>query len=537
MTLPGRDVNPQYLYPASHQVSESQAADKVPFGARLRLADTPAVNALIAAMPPQSQIIARAMQQYGLIVADIGSAMYVTGASATIDSVDSPQTDLTWDTNDIFASNGLRVLTAGDFQVVDLTPRVASLSRTSDTPGSTITITGQNFSGAAGNLGVYFGNTSATSVQVLSDTQIAAVVPAGTSRVAVTVQSGLVETDNISDNPNANVNAPIFGYGKSASSPADLFTFLPAGPNRANSTAQFASATGASGTADVLTITVTDAAGNAVSGLPASAFTLQLTGGTSTGSFGTVTESSTAGTYTVPFTGAIAGSTDTLTITVNGISLARRPTIRVTPGALGAGASTVQFATPGVVAGHRDIVTIVARDAAGNAIRSLAASAFAFALAGGSGGKFGAVSVTAVAGTYVARFTGTTAGSASTLTATVAGVALAAAPTVTVTPAAVSGAASTAVFATSPVVSGGTATLTIAVKDAWGNVLSGLDSQAFTLRLGGVNTGSFSAVTQTATAGTYTAIFTGARVGTSRLAIWVNGVLLTTRPTIEVIAG
>src|SRR5262249_26276058 len=30
---------------------------------------------------------------------------------------------------------------------------------------------------------------------------------------------------NISSNPNANVNAPIFGYGTSATSSADLFTF------------------------------------------------------------------------------------------------------------------------------------------------------------------------------------------------------------------------------------------------------------------------------------------------------------------------
>ena len=40
-------------------------------------------------MPPESQIIARAMQQYGLILADVGSAMYVTGASASMDANNS----------------------------------------------------------------------------------------------------------------------------------------------------------------------------------------------------------------------------------------------------------------------------------------------------------------------------------------------------------------------------------------------------------------------------------------------------------------
>src|SRR4029077_19343571 len=84
VTLPSGDINPQYIYPASHMVTTSQGSNNVPLGARLRLANTPAINTMISNMPPQSQVIARAMQQYGLIVADIGSAMYVTGSSAAV---------------------------------------------------------------------------------------------------------------------------------------------------------------------------------------------------------------------------------------------------------------------------------------------------------------------------------------------------------------------------------------------------------------------------------------------------------------------
>ncbi len=223
VTLPSGDVNPQYMYPASHVVSDSQSASKLPFGGRLRLANTPAVNALIASMPPESQVLARAMQQYGLIVADIGTAMYVTGTSATVNA--NNQIAQTWNMDDLLASNGLKALTAGDFEVVDLTPRVTALSSASAAAGSTITITGQNFSGAAGHLSVLFGTVPASSVTVVSDTQITAVVPAGTGSVHVTVQSGVTETDHVSDNPNANVTAPIFGYGTSAATSADLFTF------------------------------------------------------------------------------------------------------------------------------------------------------------------------------------------------------------------------------------------------------------------------------------------------------------------------
>src|SRR4029077_7344714 len=57
-TLPGGDVNPQYIYPASHVVSVSSGSTKLPFGARLRLMNTPAVNSIIASLQPQAQIIA-----------------------------------------------------------------------------------------------------------------------------------------------------------------------------------------------------------------------------------------------------------------------------------------------------------------------------------------------------------------------------------------------------------------------------------------------------------------------------------------------
>ena len=132
-TLPSSDVNPQYIYPASHMVNETASSLKLPFGARLRLANTTAVNNKIAAMPAESQIIAHAMQQYGLVLADIGTAMYVTGASSI---VNSSGTKLVWNQNDIFASNGLKALDAGDFEVVDLTPRVTGLSASSAVPAA-----------------------------------------------------------------------------------------------------------------------------------------------------------------------------------------------------------------------------------------------------------------------------------------------------------------------------------------------------------------------------------------------------------------
>src|SRR4051794_34311499 len=69
-TLPSGDVAPQYIYPASHVVNVSSGSTKLPFGSRLRLLNTPAVNTVISTLGPQAQVVAHAMQQYGLVLAD-----------------------------------------------------------------------------------------------------------------------------------------------------------------------------------------------------------------------------------------------------------------------------------------------------------------------------------------------------------------------------------------------------------------------------------------------------------------------------------
>jgi hypothetical protein len=218
MTLPSSIVSDQYIYPASHIVT---ASGKLPFGSRLRLRNNGTVNSLIATMGPESQIVAHAMQQYGLILADIGSSMYVTGASAAVNATNG--ISLVWDMNDILG--GLREIAASNFDVVNLAPAVTNLSQTYGATGTPLTINGYDFSGAAGHISVFFGSTAASAPDVLSDSRISVAVPAGSGTVAVTVQSGLYEPDTY-DGPGANVNGPIFGYGTSATNAADQFTYV-----------------------------------------------------------------------------------------------------------------------------------------------------------------------------------------------------------------------------------------------------------------------------------------------------------------------
>jgi hypothetical protein len=112
------------------------------------------------------------------------------------------------------------------------TPIVTGLSPSSGTAGTTITIIGQNFSGAAGRLEVLFGSTPATNVQVVDDAYVTATVPAGSGTVDVRVQSG----NNTGADPE-NIRSPIFGYGTAAVVAADKFTYTSSAPATSPDTA------------------------------------------------------------------------------------------------------------------------------------------------------------------------------------------------------------------------------------------------------------------------------------------------------------
>ncbi|HSU27945.1 MAG TPA: hypothetical protein VLJ68_06165 [Chitinophagaceae bacterium] len=75
-TLTSNNVKPAYIYPARHKVSSSGGLYSLPFGARIRLK----ASFDISGYSSTNQVILRAMKKYGLILADIGSNMYISGA-------------------------------------------------------------------------------------------------------------------------------------------------------------------------------------------------------------------------------------------------------------------------------------------------------------------------------------------------------------------------------------------------------------------------------------------------------------------------
>ena len=90
-----------YVYPASHRAGSTTGA--LPMGARLQLN----ASKNLSGFRPEIQKIFRAMQRYGLIVADNGSDVYISGTF-----------DTRWDNSILNPAFG--ALTANDFDVITL---------------------------------------------------------------------------------------------------------------------------------------------------------------------------------------------------------------------------------------------------------------------------------------------------------------------------------------------------------------------------------------------------------------------------------
>lgn len=90
-----------YVYPARHYASDSTDPNLPAMGQRLRL--RPDFD--VSSYPRQTRVVLRALKRYGALVADNGSAWYVSGAPSR-----------GWDNDDL---HSLQRVKGSDFQVVD----------------------------------------------------------------------------------------------------------------------------------------------------------------------------------------------------------------------------------------------------------------------------------------------------------------------------------------------------------------------------------------------------------------------------------
>ncbi len=90
-----------FIYPARHFASDSRDPNLPAMGQRVRLRR----GFDVSGFPPQSRVVLRALKRYGALVADNGSAWYVSGAPSK-----------GWDNDDLHSLGRVR---GSDFQVVD----------------------------------------------------------------------------------------------------------------------------------------------------------------------------------------------------------------------------------------------------------------------------------------------------------------------------------------------------------------------------------------------------------------------------------
>jgi hypothetical protein len=125
-----------YLWPARHQAGAASDPNLPPMGARFRLKG----DFDLSGFRPDTKVVLRAMQRYGVIVADNGSNWYFTGTS-----------EEGWDTDML---DELKSVPAGAFEAVDASslmveansgqvkgPAAATTSTTAPPPAATTTTT------------------------------------------------------------------------------------------------------------------------------------------------------------------------------------------------------------------------------------------------------------------------------------------------------------------------------------------------------------------------------------------------------------
>src|SRR5580700_249734 len=168
--------------PATHWAGTSSNAYAPPMGMRMRLQ----ASYDISSFPPQSQVILAALQKYGMILADNGSAIYITG-----------DPDPRWDNNDLAS---LKAVPASAFEVILISP----LYTASDVP--------------TGPVPTISSFTADPTVVSAGQTVTLSWNASGASYFVVSPQVGAVRGNSVSVTPKATTTYTLYGtnaYGRS----------------------------------------------------------------------------------------------------------------------------------------------------------------------------------------------------------------------------------------------------------------------------------------------------------------------------------
>lgn len=139
-----------FVLPATHWAATSTNPDAAPMGMRMRLK----ASFDISGFSPANQVILTALQKYGMIMADNGSSMYISGAP-----------DDSWDNDDLHLLDGV---TASDFDVVQMGTIYTSANVPQGTAPTINSFTASATSVSAGTPVTLNWNTSSASYLIVS---------------------------------------------------------------------------------------------------------------------------------------------------------------------------------------------------------------------------------------------------------------------------------------------------------------------------------------------------------------------------------
>jgi len=145
-----------FIPPASHWAATSSSSLAAPMGMRLRLKSSFDISSFSASV----QVILNALKKYGMIMADNGSAMYISGAP-----------DSRWDNDDL---HNLSQVPASEFEVVQMNPVYTSANVPQGAAPAIASFTGSSSSVASGGSVTLSWNVSGASYNIVSP-QIGAV--------------------------------------------------------------------------------------------------------------------------------------------------------------------------------------------------------------------------------------------------------------------------------------------------------------------------------------------------------------------------
>ncbi len=269
------------------------------------------------------------------------------------------------------------------------------------------------------------------------------------------------------------------------------------------------------GNESILQLRARDDAGNDISsgGL---VVRFSASGGTSDGSIGQTSDNG-DGTYAATFTATVVGTATTIRATIEGEAVARFDSITVRAGIISAAHSEITVSSDTVTLGAGVLLTLVAKDSAGNPLVG-GGHTVEFAYSVGPGVSEGVIegdTVDLEDGTYISTFRGSVPGTPTTISATIDGDSLTTLlPTITVIEVQASPQNSEVTLDDTLLVAGDSTALRLRVFDSNGDSLTsgGLDI-AFTISGGSASSAGAIRETVDHGDGTYSATFVGETAG------------------------